>query len=61
MAYVNAAYARCVTIFSTGGKSGLVSNFTQLHTLTLAARSYALLMENLFPVGIKKSTAGSQD
>ena len=34
MAYVNAACAGRVTIFSTGGK---------LHTLTLAARSYALL------------------
>ena len=31
-------------IFSTGGKFRLVSNFTELHTLTLAACSYALLV-----------------
>ena len=43
MAYVNAACAGRVTIFSTGGKVRPGSNFTQLHTLTLAARSYALL------------------
>ena len=39
-------YAVCVvhvSIFSTGGKFHLVSNFTQLHTLTLVAISYALL------------------
>ena len=33
----------CVTIFSTGSEFRPVSNFTKLHTLTLAARSYALL------------------
>ena len=43
MAYVNAACTVCVTIFSTGGKFQPVSNFTQLHALPLAARSYALL------------------
>ena len=32
-----------VTIFSTSGKFQPVSNFTELHALTLAARSYALL------------------
>ena len=30
-----------VTIFNTGGKFQLVSNFTELHTLTLAACPYA--------------------
>ena len=35
--------AVCVTIFSTGGKFCLVSNFIQLHVLTQVARSYALL------------------
>ena len=44
MAYVNAACAGHVTIFSTGCKFRPVSNFTQLHALTLAARSYALLV-----------------
>ena len=43
MAYVNAACAGHVAIFSTCGKFHLVSNFTQLHILTLAAHSYALL------------------
>ena len=43
MAYVNAACAGHVTIFSTGGKFRPVSNFTWLHALTLAARSYVLL------------------
>ena len=33
-----------VTIFSTGGKFRPVSNFTELHTLTLATRSYTLLL-----------------
>ena len=33
-----------VTIFSTGGKFQPVSNFTELHALTLAACSYALLL-----------------
>ena len=33
-----------VTIFSTGGKFQPVSNFTELHALTLAARFYALLV-----------------
>ena len=35
--------AAALTIFSTGGKFRPVSNFTELHALTLAARSYALL------------------
>ena len=34
----------CVTIFSTGGKFHPVSIFTQLHALTLIARSYALFL-----------------
>ena len=42
MAYVCAACPVRVTIFSTGGKFQPVSNFTELHALTLAARSYAL-------------------
>ena len=41
MAYVNTAGAGCVTIFSTGGKFHLAS---KLHALTLATRSYALLL-----------------
>ena len=32
-----------VTIFSTSGKFQLVSNFAELHGLTQAAHSYALL------------------
>ena len=44
MAYVYAACAVCVTIFSTGGKFQLVSNSTELHALTLAVRSYVLLV-----------------
>ena len=32
-----------VTIFSTGGKFRPVSNFTELHALTQASHSYALL------------------
>ena len=48
-----------VTIFSTGGKFRSVSNFAELHTLTLAACSYALLFldtwEGIFniPSGLK--------
>ena len=42
MAYVYTAYA--------GGKFQLVSNFTELHALTLATRSYAfLLLYSLLP------------
>ena len=37
-------YARLL-FFSTGGKFQLVSSFTELHALTLAAHSYALLVE----------------
>ena len=42
----NNVYAACavhVTICSTCGKFRLVSNFMELHTLTLAARSYVLI------------------
>ena len=44
--YVYAACAVRVATFSTGGKFQfeLVSNFTELHTLTLATRSYVLLL-----------------
>ena len=42
MAYVYAACAVCVTIFSTGGKFQLVSN--SMECLTLAVRSYVLLV-----------------
>ena len=43
MPYVIRSCTVRVTIFSTGGKFKLVSLFTELHTLTQAARSYALL------------------
>ena len=39
-----AVSAVCVTIFSTGGKFQPVSNSTELHALTPAACSYALLV-----------------
>ena len=42
--YVCTVRAVCATIFSTSGKFRLVSNFTELHALTPAARSYALLL-----------------
>ena len=42
MAY---ACAVCVTIFSSGGKFRLVSNFMELHALTLAARPVSNFME----------------
>ena len=37
-------HAECIIIFNTSGKFLPVSNFTELHTLNLAARSYALLV-----------------
>ena len=40
MVYVYAACALHVTIISVGGKFQLVSNFMELHTLTLVALSY---------------------
>ena len=43
-AYVYTACRVCVAIFSTGGKFRLVSNFMELHALTLAARSYVSLV-----------------
>ena len=53
LAYVYAACIVCVTIFSTSGKFRLVSNFTELDTLTQAARSYALLYNtSLLCVGV---------
>ena len=42
MAYVYGACPVRVSIFSAGGKFQPVSKFTELHALTLAARSYAL-------------------
>ena len=45
MPYVYAACAVCVTIYSTGGKFQPVSICTKLHALTLATRSYALLVQ----------------
>ena len=44
VAYINAVCTVCVTIFRTGGKFWLVSNFTELHALTLAACSYVVLV-----------------
>ena len=41
---VYAAYTGHATIFSTGSKFRPVSNFTELHALTLAAHSYVLLL-----------------
>ena len=47
MPYVYAACAACVTIFKTGSKFRPVSNFTELHALTVAARSYVLLADTI--------------
>ena len=44
---VNAARPVRVTIFSTGGKFLQVSNFMEVHALTLAACSYALVYDPL--------------
>ena len=44
MAYINAVWAVCVTIFSTGGKFRLVLNFIELHPLTLVAHFYVGIM-----------------
>ena len=44
MAYVYAACAVRVTIFSNGSKFRLVSKFTELHALTLVTCSYVLLI-----------------
>ena len=43
MAYVYTQLHICVTIFSNGSIVPLVFKFTELHALTLAACSYALL------------------
>ena len=45
MAYVYVAYAVHVTIFSTGGKFHLVSNYRELHVLRLATCSYVLVWQ----------------
>ena len=45
MAYVNAACAVRVTIFSPGSKFRPVLDFTLLQAFTLATRSYALLYQ----------------
>ena len=44
MAYVNPACTGRVIIFSMVQYFRLVSNFTELHTLPLATRSYATLL-----------------
>ena len=44
MAYVYVTCAVTCYYFSNGGKFRPVANFTKLHTLTQAARSYALLV-----------------
>ena len=44
IAYVYAAYVVRVTIFS---KFQPVSNFTELHALTLATRCYVLLVDHI--------------
>ena len=44
LVYTYTACAVCVTIFSTGSKFRPVSNFRELHTLTQATHSYALLI-----------------
>ena len=49
MAYVNAVCAGHVTIFSTGGKFRPV---LKLHTLTLAARYYVLLVQDNWPMNV---------
>ena len=46
-----------VTTFSTGDKFRLVSNFTQLHTLTQVAHSYALLIKCFVCVHVHWSAA----
>ena len=43
MAYVNAPSAVCVTTTSTGGKFSPVSNFMELHVLTLVATLNTIL------------------
>ena len=43
MAYVYTVRTVHATIFRTGSKFHLVSDFTELRGLTLATRSYALL------------------
>ena len=48
MAFVYVACTVHVTNFSTGGKFRPVSNFAELHALTLAARSYALLCAHMY-------------
>ena len=55
MADVYTACAVCVTIFSTGSKFQLVSNFKELHALTLPACSYALLIEAIFQISTRKN------
>ena len=45
MAYVYTACTIRATIFSAGSIFRPASNFMELHTLTLAARSYALLAQ----------------
>ena len=57
MAYVYAPCAVHVTIFSTGSKFKLVSNFTELQALTLAAHSYVLLFYHVNHANVPTSTS----
>ena len=57
-------YAACavhVTIFSTGGNFHLISNFAGLHALTLAARSYVLLICTYVPAWKMNQSASHKD
>ena len=56
MPYVNAACpGMLLLLVSTGVKFCPVSNFTQLHTLALAARSYVLLLYIVYDVHDEES------
>ena len=44
MTYVYTAYTVHVIVFSTGGKFCPESNFMELHAVTQATRSYALIL-----------------
>ena len=53
-AYAYAACTVCVTIVDTGGKFRPVSNFTELHALTLATCFYYTLAQAHFPLSACK-------
>ena len=50
-----------VTIFSNGSKFHPVSNFTELHALTLASHSYALLIPGYHALPITSLTVINGD